>query len=210
MSLLTDALDELLAQHHRIGSPVPAYLRPGQPAEQVRKRIAAVVGVDPPLDVIELFTRHDGIDDERWEKDDVATCFARLFGDSHFAPLGDAVREYRERIETDRTTATYAPDGAALETWKRSWFPVLCGGWDTYAIDCDPASPDRGRIFDPAWDPPVGVGAGPRFRDLLHLVRSAVRRFDAGGYTWDTTRFLDEHPEILAPLDDREVAEARG
>jgi len=207
---LSDALETLIAEHLRIGSPVPAYLRPGQHADNVRKQIAALVGVDPPADAFDLFTWHDGIDNERWEKDGAGTGFARLFGDTHFAPIADAVKEYRDRIETDRRTAEYAIGGEAPQTWKPSWFPVFCGGWDTYGIECDPNNPDLGRIYDPAWDPPPGVRPGPRFRSLLHLVQSATRRFEAGGYSWDpATRFLEEQLEILDPLYEREIAEAR-
>jgi hypothetical protein len=207
---LTDSLEALLAEHRRIGSPVAAYLRPGQPADRVRGQIVALVGADPPTDAVDLFAWHDGIDNERWEKDDVGTGFARLFGDTHFAPIADAVKEYRERLETDARTASYAIDGAAAPTWKPSWFPLFCQGWDTYGIECDPASPDLGRIHDPAWEPPHGVGPGARFRDLAHLVQSVIRRVEAGGYTWDPeTRFLEERAEILEPLYEREIAEAR-
>lgn len=199
-----------MSQHRRIGSPVPDYLRPGQPADRVLEQIVAVVRVDAPADAIDLFSWHDGIDNESWERDDVGTGFARLFGDTHFAPLGDAVRHYRERIETDQITARYSMPGDAVQTWKPSWFPVFSEGWETYGIECDPGNPDRGRLYDPSWDPPASVGPGPRFRDMLHLVESAIRRFQAGGYVWDTaTRFLEERGEVLEPLYEREIAEAR-
>jgi hypothetical protein len=207
---LTDALDGLMAQHRRIGSPVPAYLRPGQAADHVLEQIVTTVGADPPADAIDLFAWHDGIDNEAWERDDIATGFARLFGDAHFAPLTDAIREYHERIETDETTARYSMPGDAPQTWKPSWFPAFCQGWETYGIECDRDSGNRGRIYDPSWDPPIDVAAGPRFRDLLHLVQSALRRFEAGGYAWDTaTRFLEERREVLEPLYELEIAEAR-
>jgi hypothetical protein len=210
VSELSAGLEELMAQHRRIGSPVPDYLRPGQPAERVRDGVVATVGVDPPAGAIDLFVWHDGIDNEAWERDDVGTGFARLFGDTYFAPLADAIRHYRDRIETDEMTARYSLPGEAVQTWKPSWFPVFSEGWETYGIECDPGSPDRGHLYDPSWDPPASVGPGPRFRDMLHLVESAIRRFQAGGYTWDAaTRFLEERREVLEPLYEREIAEAR-
>jgi hypothetical protein len=209
VSKLTDALDELMAHHRRIGSPVPDYLRAGQPEDRVRAQIVATVGADPPADLVDVFVWHDGIDNEAWERDDAATGFGRLFGDTHFAPLADAIREYRERIEGDETTALYSPPGTAIQTWRPTWFP-FCQGWDTYAVECDPDSPDRGRVYDPSWEPPADVYPAPRFRDLVHLVESAIRRFKAGGYSWDpTTRFLEERREVLEPLYKREIAEAR-
>ena len=99
--------------------------------------------------------------------------------------------------------------GAAQPTWKPSWFPAFCRGWDTYAVECRQARADVGRVYDPAWEPPSGAGP-PRFRNLEHLVASAIRRFEAGGYTWNpATRFLDERTEVLRPLYEREIAEAR-
>ena len=210
MSELTDALDALMAEHRRKGSPVPDYLRAGQAVDRVRAQIVATVGVDPPANLVDLFAWHDGIDNEAWERDDAATGFGRLFGDTHFAPLADAVLEYRERIEGDVTAALYSPPGAAIQTWRPTWFPAFCQGWDTYAVECDPVSENRGRVYDPAWEPPVGAYPAPRFRDLAHLVESAIRRFKAGGYSWDpTSRFLEERREVLEPLCEREIDEAR-
>lgn len=210
MSDLTDALDALMAQHRRIGSPVPGYLRPGLRADDVRRQILATVGVEPPADVVDPFVWRDGIDNEAWERDDVATGFARLFGDAYFAPLANAIRHYRERIEGDEIAALYSLPGEAVQTWKPSWFPVFSEGWETYGVECDPGSPDLARVYDPAWDPPAGVGPGPRFRDMLHLVESAIRRIEAGGYWWDAeSRFLEERREVLEPLFELEIAEAR-
>ena len=211
MTDIADALDELVAQHRRIGSVVPEYLRPGLPADEVIRHVLATVGLDPPGAAVDLFVWHDGIDNEAWERDAAATGFARLFADAHYAPLADAVRHYHERIDTDEVTARYSMTGDAPGIWKASWFPVFCGGWDTYAIECDPTSPDWGAIYDPAWEPPVDVGPGPRFRDLPHLVESVIRRFQAGGYSWDPAiGFLDEQQQVLEPLYRREIAEARG
>jgi hypothetical protein len=210
MPELTDALEALMAQHRRIGSPVPDYLRSGQLAGTVNETIRATVGLDAPQDLLGLFAWRDGIDNETWERDDVATGFARLFGDTHFAPLADAIGEHRERIETDELVARYSTPDAALVTWKPSWFPAFCRGWDTYAVECDPTGTDLGRIYDPAWEPPIAIGPGPRFRDLLHLVESAVRRFESGGYWWNPAdRFLEERADVLRPLYEREIAEAR-
>ena len=210
MSDLTDALDALLAQHQRIGSPVPGYLRAGLPADSVAKRISASIGLDASPDVIALFAWHDGIDDAAWTRDGVGTGFARLFADAYFAPLDDALREYRERIEGDELTARYSTPGDAVETWRPSWFPVF-QGWDTYGVECDQRRPDYGRVYDPAWDPPTGVYPAPRFRDLLHLVGSAIRRFEADGYWWDpAARFLEVREQVLGPLYEREFTEARG
>ena len=208
MSELTEALEALLREHARIGSPVPGYLRPGVPPDRVRSQIVDAIGLEPHPDLVELFGWHDGIDDEAWVRDAAGTGFARLFGDTHFAPLADAVASYRESIEIDATTALYS-DGA-IETWKASWFPAFCQGWDTFGIECDPGSPNLGRVYHPSWEPPDAVGPGPRFRDLPHLVDSVTRRFQADGYWWNAgDGFLEERLEVLDQLYEREIAEAR-
>ena len=121
---------------------------PANPEDRVRAQ-SSRRRVNPPADLVDVFVWHDGIDNEAWERDNAATGFGRLFGDTHFAPLADAVREYRERIEGDETTALYSPPGAAIQTWRPTWFPAFCQGWDTYAVDCDPDSGDRGRVRRP-------------------------------------------------------------
>ena len=176
----------------------------------VRQRISRSVGIEAAPEVVELFAWHDGIDDRAWTQDRVGTGFARVFGDAHFAPLDDAIREYRQRIEGDVVTARYASPGAAVTTWRRSWFPVFCQGWETYAVECDPERSDHRQVYDPAWEPPVGDYPAARFRDLLHLVEMVIRRFESDGYWWDPdARFLEERTEVLQPLAEREVAETR-
>src|SRR5262245_50068337 len=117
MSSLTDALDRLLLEHERVGSPVPRFLRSGLPPAIAQARIEAVLGIPPHPDLVELFAWHDGIDDERWAHEGAGTGFARMFADAHFAPLDDAIGEYRERLETDVLTARFSMDGTAPITW---------------------------------------------------------------------------------------------
>jgi len=208
VSELTDALDELIEQHRRIGSPVPKYLRRGLSEDRVRRQIADAVGVDAHPSLVELFAWHDGLDNEAWERDGAGNGFARLFGDTHFAPLADAVGSYRESIEIDATTARYA-GGEAPVTWGPSWFPAFCEGWDVYGVECKPG-PESGFVFLPSWEPPPAIGPGPRFRSLQHLVDSAIRRFRLDGYWWNSAEgFLEERLEVLDPLYEQELTEAR-
>jgi hypothetical protein len=208
MTDLVDALEALLAEHRRIGSPLPRYLRPGAPAAEVRRTIEAAVGSDPPDDLVELFAWHDGTDHDAWRRDDVAAGFARLFGDTYFAPLDDAVASRAESLEIEATVARHADPGSTIPIWRTPWFPAFSQGWEDYAVDCGDAG--RGRVYAPSWQPPPDVGPGPRFRDLRHLVDSVVRRFRAGAYAWDpAARFLEERIVVLEPLYEREIAEAR-
>jgi hypothetical protein len=208
VSELSDALDALLAEHTRIGSPAPGYLRPGLPADDVARQIAASVGFDPPAELTDLYAWHDGFDNDAWRRDDVAAGFARLFDDTYFAPLADAVASRRESIQIDETTATYAEPGTAPQSWKPSWFPAFCQGWDDYGVECQPGLA-HGRIYAPSWQPPAEFGPGPRFRDLQHLLESVIKRFQAGGYRWDRgQRFLVAEWDVIDRLAEVEGSEA--
>ena len=209
MSELADALDALVAEHRRIGSPLPNYLRPGAPADVAREQIRATVGGQPPDDLVDLFSWHDGTDKDAWRRDEAGTGFARFFGDTHFATLATAVKVYADSIETDEITARYSMTGTAPQLWTPSWFPAFATG-DVVAVECDAASKDLGAVYDVNWHPPTSDVHVPRFRDLLHLAQSMVRRFEAGGYWWDPAeRFLEEREKILDPLYLQEIAEAR-
>jgi hypothetical protein len=209
MSDLLDALDRLLAEHRRIGSPVPDYLRPGVAGADVIRAVDGTTGFQPPDELVELFEWHDGIDNDRWVGDSAGTGFARLFGDTHFAPLDECVTAFHEAIEIDRQAAMYAPGDVDASIWQRSWFPVFTGGWETYTIECADAGL-RGRVHDVYWHPPIGDPKQPRFLSLTHLVRSVVRRFEADGYWWDPSlHFLQERTDVLEPLYRLEVTEIR-
>jgi hypothetical protein len=200
MTELTDLLDRLLAEHRRIGSLLPDYLRPGLPEVTVERAVAGVHGLAPPPELVELFVWHDGIDEDRWVRDSAGTGFARLFGDTHFAPLDDCVRAYWEAIEIDRQAAMYAPGDVDATIWQRTWFPVFTGGWETYTVACGDAGP-QGRVYDVYWHPPIDDPKEPRFLSLTHLVASVVRRFEADGYWLDpSNRFLMEREGVLEPL----------
>ena len=207
MSELTDALDRLMLEHRRIGSPVPDFLRPGSEPAKIRKRIAAL-GLEPPDDAIELFSWHDGSDNGRYVSSGAGVGYPRIFDDVFFGTIDEAVAYYRKCLQIDRDVAgVYADDADRI--WQLSWFPPFSGGLPTYGIECDPASPARGRIFEPWWHPPIEDPIRPRFRNLTHLVESVVRRFEAGAYSWDeATRFLDSDFSVLDRLEQQERHEA--
>jgi len=209
MSDLLDALERLLAEHRRIGSPVPDYLRPGGAGAEVIRAVEGTTGIAPPEDLVELFAWHDGIDNERWVRESAGTGFARLFGDTHFAPLEECVEAFHEAIEIDRQAAMYPPGDVDASIWQRSWFPVFTGGWETYTVECADDGL-RGRVYDVYWHPPIADPKEPRFLSLTHLVRSVVRRFEADGYWWDRSlHFLQERNNVLEPLYRLEVTEIR-
>jgi hypothetical protein len=209
MSDLLDALERILAEHRRIGSPVPDYLRPGAATVHVERAVRGALGLEPADELVELFTWHDGIDNDRWAGDSAGTGFARLFGDTHFAPINDCVTAFHEAIEIDRQAAVYAPGDVDASIWQRSWFPAFTLGWETWSVECADTAL-RGRVYDVYWHPPIDDPKEPRFLSLTHLVRSVVRRFEADGYWWDPSlRFLQERNEVLEGQYRLELAEVQ-
>jgi hypothetical protein len=209
MSALVDALDRLMAEHRRIGSPLPDFLLPGLEPAAIRARIAALE-LDPPDEVVELFSWHNGVDNDRYLSGGAGIGYGRLFDDVFFGTVDEAVTYYGECLQIDRITAeTYDDPGEPI--WRVTWFPPFSAGLPTFGIECDVTSASRGMVFQPWWHPPIEEPIRPRFRSLTHLVESIVRRFEADGYWWDRdVGFLEVRDEVIGPLEEREKLEATG
>jgi hypothetical protein len=209
MSALVDALDQLMLEHRRIGSPVPDFLIPGPQPAAIRARVARL-GLEAPDEAVELFAWHNGTDNDRYLAAKAGIGYGRLFEDVLFGTLEEAADYYEECLSIDRTVAE--TEGDSYEpTWHPSWFPPFSGGLPTYGIECDPDSPVRGLVFEPWWHPPNEDNVRPRFRSFTHLVESLVRRFEADGYWWDPTDgFLMTRDDVLGPLEAQEKLEAIG
>jgi hypothetical protein len=206
MSELVDALDRLMGEHRRIGSPVADFLLPGLHPAAIRARIATI-GLEAPDEAVELFAWHNGTDNERYLSTGSGIGYGRLFDDVFFGTLDEAIAYYGECLQIDRGVAMMYED--AEPTWRLSWFPPFSGGLPTYGIEADPGSHDRGMVFEPWWHPPIDDPTRPRFRSLTHLVQSVVRRFEADGYWWDrTVGFLMTRDDVLEPLIEQERLEA--
>jgi hypothetical protein len=207
MSDLTDALDRLIDEHRRVGSPVAEFLRPGLDPGEGRSRLAQL-GLDARDELVDLYAWRDGSDEDAYRSTGAGIGYPRFFADVFFGSLSLAINLYRESLEIDRNlVATVGDEDAAI--WNPAWFPPFSGGTPVYAVDCGPSTPGAGLVYEVYWHPP-NESIQPRFRDLLHLVESVIRRFEAGGYAWDRERrFLVGRDEVLSPLYDREIEEAR-
>ena len=208
MSELVDALERLMAEHRRVGSPFPDYLLPGLDPATIRAQIATI-GLEAPDEAVELFAWHNGVDHDRYISDGAGIGYGRLFDDVFFGTLDEAIAYYGMCLEIDRGNAIFFEE--AEPTWRLSWFPPFSAGLPTYGIECDAASPVRAMVFEPWYHPPVEDPIRPRFRSLTHLVQSVVRRFEADGYWWDPKPgFLMTEDEVLDPMFEQERREARG
>jgi hypothetical protein len=206
MSELVEALDRLVSEHRRIGSPMPDFLVPGIHPDDVRARLGDL-GLKPPEEVVELFAWHNGSDDSAFLDSGAGLGYPRPFDDVFFGTLDEAIAFYGDCLKIDRNVvATYGDPAAAI--WRLSWFPPFSGGLPSYGIECDPTVPSAGMVFEPQWHPPIEGSEHPRFRNLTHLVQSVVRRFEAGGYSWDRREgWLDENDKVLDRLRRLELEE---
>jgi len=208
MSELVDALERLMVEHRRIGSPLPDFLLPGLDPAAIRARIATL-GMNAPDEAVDLFAWHDGTDDERYLSTGAGIGYARLFDDVFFGTLDEAIEYYGDCLQIDRNVMEMYEE--AERTWRLSWFPPFSGGRPTYGIECEAESAVHGMLFQPEWHPPIEEPIRPRFRSLTHLVQSVVRRFEADGYWWDgKVGFLMDRHDVLEPLFEQERIEARG
>src|SRR6266851_281336 len=152
------ALDALLDELTRRGSPLSAHLRPGLPDQQVAARMSAA-GARAHADVVSLYAWHDGFD--RFSVPIGPDGMASLFP-SHpeFNPLEEMLTvfaQWRDRADAEATVPVRQPDGSwdqpdPEKVWSRLWFPVFEGGGSEVIFiskdDADPGSVWRHPIQD--------------------------------------------------------------
>jgi cell wall assembly regulator SMI1 len=179
MTDVREGWDRLVAFHHEIGSPVPAYLNPPVTAARVEE-VEVGLGFALHPDVVALFGCADGIDQERWRELDAAACEVAPL--QEFLPLTVAAeRERMLRGNAERSGV----DGL----WRTGWFPVLVMEADE-AIVVDSAS---GQVWVVRWE---AADVRPLGRDLAEHLRHNVALMRAQGVSWDA-----ESGELALPDD---------
>ena len=160
MSDPTRALEALLTELTRRGSPLANFLEPGLPAAQVEAQLAAL-GANPHPDVIKLYGWHNGFNRFR-----VPTSSNGILSlvPSHpeFNSLEEMAEVYLRRRQiaegeaatpvryVDRGWMTIDPE----DVWSRSWFPIFEGG-GSEVIFIDNIGPEAGPVWlDPVQDSP--------------------------------------------------------
>lgn len=128
------ALEALLGELARKGSPLAGHMRPGLHADEIVSRMSAV-GAHPHADVVSVYAWHDGFDRSRMPTSPEG--LVSLFP-SHreFNPLDETLQLYarwREMAEADAAVPVRHADGSwrapdPEQVWSRSWFPIFQGG----------------------------------------------------------------------------------
>ena len=184
MPSIDDRLDEIVAEHDRIGSPLRRYLRrPGPAPELVATRLATL-GL--PHEVVAWFAAQDGIDQDAWHRDTGGPIIELVWGCEPFG-LEVALSHRRDALE----------DVMERPTLRGPWIPV-CGaqGIEYVAfspdggimlVDSTPGFEDRQRAFP---------GMGSMLEAMLARLRSGFYRWDVG--TGSIQAESGTHPQLDA------------
>ena len=149
---LTQALEALLMELTRRGSPLANFLEPGMPTAQVEARLVEL-GADPHPDVIKLYGWHNGFNRFRVPTSDNGIV-SLVPSHCEFNPLEEVAElfvSWRQRAESEGATPVRHIVGGWMTTdpedvWSRSWFPIFQGG-GSEVIFIENRDPDAGSVW---------------------------------------------------------------
>jgi cell wall assembly regulator SMI1 len=178
MSDPVPALNGLLEEMTRRGSPLGSHLEPGMPAGQVPERIRDAGG-EPHPDVVALYAWHNGFD--RFRVPTSPNGMVSLVpSHQEFNALAEALDDFKQRrASAEKLSATPLRDTGGGWTsidpeaaWSRAWFPVFQGPGGE-AIFIDNCEADNGSVWlDPVQDAPRRLFDS--LADAIEAVRHAL------------------------------------
>ena len=207
MSALTTALEGLLAEHDRIGSPVRRYLTKGRPEAEVRSRLQAL-GLDPADDLVAFYAWQDGIETDVWRR-------KHETGDLYLYPVytSPSLIEAEELLRIGRLVSAEAfgtarrkrEDIPDVGYWAKSWFPLFIGD-RTFVAD---SRGDRSSMVWGQASHPDGPTM-PLYRSIVELIDDIAGRFRRGAYTWlEDVGDYGGDPELWMAIDSEAEVRAR-
>jgi hypothetical protein len=183
VSKLGKALDALLAEHVRIGSPVREFVIAGRSFDEVRGWLIAL-GIEPAEDLVEFYAFQDGIASSVWRREYGGRGDLYLFPWYSSPDLHEV--EQRYRIHREVSVAAYGTEPRQLAEipevgyWAASWCPLFIG-CRSFAAD------SRGGRSSTVWAQASQPGCGPRaplYPSILDMITDITDRFRQGVYTW--------------------------
>jgi hypothetical protein len=174
---LTGHLEELLKAQEASGSPLRRYLRPGLDEAEVRDRLRAI-GLQAPVELVELYGWHDGTDQEAWYADGHESPLD-FMPYATFPALEAAIADYLDLKEIWQHTPLYgqylAGSDPGFGYWRTEWFPVFESEHSRHAIECTtkPVAPIWHVYFEPS--PPTAV-RHKSLDELIEELTDLVRR----------------------------------
>jgi len=197
--LVAEAFERLIRLHDATGSPIRRFLRPPLAESTLRERLANLK-LTPHPQLCDLYGLHDGVDEEAWNRTGAGVWYPLLVRDGvRFVSSTAAADACRELRDTDAEIGgTPWWDLTEGDLWRPAWFPVfpLARSDENVAIDCDPDSPDFGRLWVVRWEATEErIVAG----SLLEFLLIVADRFVTARSRWD---------EAARRLDDDELVES--
>lgn len=196
MTDLHDALDELLAAHDQIGSPLSRCAVAGREPTEVRSKLADL-GLIAPNSVVEWFSWRE-FDRAAWNAAG-ARSSPELFWLGWPMTLDEAIAKwhhYEDHVDRFEDPANPTQDG---EQWRSTWFPVMWSSPADIVVECNsgPNGPAPVRRVENQPTVPLGPAAPVIFSSLLELVQVAIRSV-RDHYYWDgdTLQPRDGHDTV--------------
>ena len=173
---VSEAIELLVAEHDRIGSPLRRYLHPGLAPSIVQKTLASL-DLEPASALVELWSSYDGLDSELLNKEQPRTSLF-IAANLWWAKLSDSVSYYQLNLEQSALSAPFLD----WDTWLPEWFPLFSiGGSGWIAADLRTPGPHLVSVsfLDPL-GPPVAVEL-----TVEGYLIALVEQFREGHYIWE-------------------------
>ncbi len=179
-------LENLIEAEEAAGSPIRRHLRPGLPESIVRDRLQTI-GLQAPVELIELYGWRDGVDQAAWHADGHQNDLC-LFPSTQFTPLDDSISDYLDLKSNWQRGPWYEEYQAGRDPgwgyWRTEWFPVFWSEKSRHAVDCgvSGANPVWHVYFEPF------PKTEPRHTSLTALAQDLADHFRRGDCTWSAER----------------------
>ena len=182
---LVEALEALVVEHERIGSPLRERLRPGPSAEGI-EAVARRLGLALPSEVLELFSWRDIVDIPG------ETSRITWFWPSAPLRLDEVTETYRRSVDIGGISAEelerveLEPYSTFTGFWRTDWLPILYADPEYYAAECRPEinGPGRAPVWRVCWHPDDSFQTALVAPSLAAFVGRIVDLFRAGAYAW--------------------------
>jgi len=184
-------LDDILAEHDRIQSPLRSFLRPGLERSAISERLRDA-GLQAPEPLLELYARFDGVDADRWGAAGTDAPAPRL-GWLDQLSLNDALEARRGVSQLIEAIPLGLAD--ATRDWSPSWLPVFVSDPFYVVVDCGSR---KGTVRCVRFsvlgeDSPSLIASS-----LSELLQDLLARLRRDEYLWGDESGLEESPAVQA------------
>lgn len=171
--------DKWIGHLKRLELPVADWIGSGLQESEVKAKVEAL-GLDCPDGLIKLYTCANGVP---YDEDQILP-FCRMIESHYFAPLEQAINNYKIFIESKH--------------WDNNWLPILENGMgDFYCVICDRKDNFFGSILCYIHGEPNNY---IQFSSIENLLQVTNFCFDEGTYFLGEDGFLDSNLERVSDV----------